>query len=62
MFRAEDIRRNVLLKSTRLCIETSCLRPLRGVNIAAGGLQKHMSSSFAIESLSSSSEGSQKSI
>ena len=35
---------------------------LRGVNIAAEGLQKHMSSSFAIESLSSSSEGSQKSI
>ena len=30
MFRAGDIRRNVLLKFIRLCMETPCLRPSEG--------------------------------
>ena len=36
MFRAGDIRRNVLFKFMMLYMETPCLCPLRGTNIAAG--------------------------
>ena len=36
IFRAGDIRRNVLLKFITLCMETPCLCPSKGTNMAAG--------------------------
>ena len=36
MCRAGDIRGNVLLILIRLCMQTPCLRPSEGTNMAAG--------------------------
>ena len=43
MFRAGDIRRNVLLKFIRLCMETPCLCPFEGNKYSDRKLKKHMS-------------------
>ena len=43
-----DIRKNVLPKLIRLCMETLCLCPFRNTNMAAGNQQKHLFLSFPI--------------
>ena len=43
MFRAGDIRINVLLKFIRLCMETPCLCPFEGHKYSGRKLKKHMS-------------------
>ena len=41
-----DIRKNVLPKFIKLCLETPCLYPFQGTNMAAGNQQKHLFFSF----------------
>ena len=41
-----DIRKNVLPKFLKLCMETPCLCPFQGTNMAAGNQQKHLFLSF----------------
>ena len=45
MFRVGDIRRNVLLKFMRLCVETPCLCPSEGQKYVDRKLTKKLSSS-----------------
>ena len=42
----QDIRKNVLPKFIKLCMETPCLCPFQGTNLAAGNQQKHLFLSF----------------
>ena len=58
MFRAGDIRRNVLLKFIRLCMETPYLCPSEGHKYGGRKLAKTHVIEFSIKSLYSSSEGS----
>ena len=58
MFRAGDIRRNVLLKFVRLCIEMPCLCPSEGHRYGGRKLTKTYVIEFSIKSPKSSSEGS----
>ena len=51
MFRAGDIRRNVLLKFIRLCIETPCLCPSEGHKYGGRKLTKTYVIEFSIKSL-----------
>ena len=51
IFRAGDIRRNVLLKFTRLCMETPCLCPSDGHKYGGRKLTKTDVIEFAIKSL-----------
>ena len=41
-----DFRKNVLPKFIKLCMETPCLRPCQGYNMAEGNQQKHLFLSF----------------
>ena len=44
-----DIRKNVLPKFIKLCLNTPCLCPFQGgTNMAAGNQQKHLFLSFPI--------------
>ena len=45
IFHKRDIRKNVLPKFIKLCMETPCWCPFegRGTNVAAGNQQKHLS-------------------
>ena len=58
MFRAGDIRRNVLPKFIRLCMETPCLCPYEGHKYGDRKLTKTYVIEFSIKSRKSSSEGS----
>ena len=51
IFRAGDIRRNVLLKFIRLCMETPCLCPSEGHKYGGRKLTKTDVIEFAIKSL-----------
>ena len=51
MFRAGDIRRNVLLKFIRLCMETPCLCPSEGNKYGGRKLTKTYVIEFYIKSL-----------
>ena len=51
MFRAGDIRRNVLLKFIRLCMETPCLCPSEGHKYGGPKLTKTYVIEFYIKSL-----------
>ena len=42
----QDIRKNVLPKFIKLCMETPCLCPFQGHIMAAGNQQKHLFLSF----------------
>ena len=58
MFRAGDVRRNVLLKFIRLRVETPCLCPSEGHKYGGRKLTKTYVIEFSIKSPKSSSEGS----
>ena len=47
LFHMQDIRKNVLRKFIKLCMETPCWFPLRGTYMATGNQQKHLFFSFA---------------
>ena len=51
MFRGGDIRRNVLLKFVRLCVETPCLCPSEGHKYSGRNLTKTDVIKFAMKSL-----------
>ena len=49
IFHVRDVRKNVLPKFIKLCIETpSVCVPSRGTNMATGNQQKHLFLSFPI--------------